>query len=639
MNQKRNYDFIFSLGEDCACSVFLRDLKLQKASFPFDWLTNATFKTRIDLLVNNFKDFMNFKDFKLMQKDFNQINDDNYDYYENIRNSFYFYHDFPVNTPIKDTFSQVKNKYMRRISRLYEHILKSKNILIVWYSKYTIVEVDEIIDSYKKLTHKFKDNNIDLLILENSSESKENEFKIINISSHITKIIYECRKPDDPNLIFLGNKKKTHAILSEFRCTDRQENALKYIALYLPQYHETKENNLWWGKGFTEWTNVRLAKPFFSGHYQPHEPIAELGYYDLADVTVMIKQAAMAKKFGIHGFCYYYYWFNGKTLLEKPLLNMLRTPEVDISFCLCWANHNWTRRWDGLDQEILIEQTYDQNTYKHFIDDLEKYFRDERYIKIDGKPVLVVYQADQVKNPKEAVQEWRNHAIEKYGHDLYLLCAHQSSCVNPHDLGYDGAVDFTPTWRAEDVITYKENFYDKRNKSLCLDYNLNTLKTIVSSKPDYDLYKCVYPMWDNSPRRKLSGATILVNGSFESFEMFLVESSKYTVRNFPPDRRFVFFNAWNEWGEGTHLEPCKKFGYTLLEICKKVISMSEEELLKHSLPENLFNYIKHLFPEVNSSEVIQHATEIVERQKKHKELFHLKAKLIAGWKLKLYVEK
>jgi lipopolysaccharide biosynthesis protein len=336
-------------------------------------------------------------------------------------------------------------------------------------------------------------------------------------------------------------------------------------------------------------------KPLFEGHYQPHEPAEELGYYDLSDVNVMIKQAELAKSYGISGFCYYYYWFNGRKLLEKPLRNMLDDARVAIPFCLCWANHNWTRRWDGLDQEMLLEQTYDETTYTRFIDDLAPYLNDERYIRVDNKPVLLVYQADQVRNPKDAVRVWRSHARHKYGTDLYLICVQQSGVTHPGEFGYDAAVDFTPKWRSEDALPYSEHPKYLRDdiSPVFFDYRKNTLKSVLRSE-QYKLYRCVYPMWDNSPRRKGAGAFIVVNSSLDLFRRFLVEMSKLTVSDFDSEERFLFINAWNEWAEGTHLEPCKKHGDGLLRICREVSSMPSDALMNTGFEKTDIEWIRSL---------------------------------------------
>lgn len=359
---------------------------------------------------------------------------------------------------------------------------------------------------------------------------------------------------------------------------------LKYLALYLPQFHCFPENNAWWGEGFTEWSNVRPARPLFDGHYQPHIPSDDLGYYDLKNVDVMVKQAKMAREYGIHGFCYYYYWFNGKTLMEQPLRQMLETPEVDLPFCLCWANHNWTRRWDGMDQEVLIEQTYDESTYTRFIDDLAPYFRDKRYIKIRGRHLLVIYQADHLKNAHEVSKIWKDYAREKYGIDLYLVCAQQSSRVNPTEYYYDAAVDFTPKWRPEEILPSSQAplLDPSQPNTLFFDYGRNTLNSILRPTENYTLFRSVYMLWDNSPRRKNGGANILLNATPEHFWHFLINISNHACQELDEDERFVFINAWNEWAEGTHLEPCKKYGYRFLEICREVRSMNAGQLKEAS---------------------------------------------------------
>ena len=378
-----------------------------------------------------------------------------------------------------------------------------------------------------------------------------------------------------------------------------ESSNLKFIALYLPQFHAIPENDEWWGAGFTEWTNTRPMQPLFEGHYQPHEPAAELGYYDLRDVEVMVKQAELAKRYGIWGFCYYYYWFNGRTLLEKPLRNMLGDRRVAIPFCLCWANHNWTRRWDGLDQEMLLEQTYDESTYTRFIDDLAPYLEDDRYIRVDKRPVVLIYQAEQVKNPVEAVRVWRSHARNRYGVDLYLVCVHQSAQIDPRSFGYDAAVDFTPKWRSADAVA--RSAYPALLKAdispVLFDYRKNTIKSVLRAEEPYKLYRSVYPMWDNSPRRKGNGAFIVVNSSVELFRRFLIEMSKRTVSEFPSDNRFLFINAWNEWAEGTHLEPCQKHGDALLRVCREDSSLPQDTLMTMGFDEIEVEWIRSLLSE------------------------------------------
>lgn len=360
-----------------------------------------------------------------------------------------------------------------------------------------------------------------------------------------------------------------------------RQNNVKYIPLYLPQFHTFKENDEWWGEGFTEWTNTKPAVPFFEGHYQPHEPHNDIGYYDLSDVNVMIKQAKMAKDYGIYGFSYYYYWFNGKKLMEKPLENMLNNKEVDIPFCLFWANHNWTRSWDAGNKEILLEQIYDESTNEKFIDDLVPYFKDERYIRIDNKPVLLIYQADHLPNPKQTVIEWRKIAKEKYSLELYLVTVQQNNLLPPQMFGYDAAMETSPNCRTGKSSRFEKEKLPKLPSDVTMtiyDYIKNIFLYILEKEEKYKRFNCVYPMWDNTARRKKKNAWMFLGSTPELFEKFLAEMTLKTILRFEPKEQFLFINAWNEWAEGAHLEPDKKYGYAYLEKCKKIKNMNIDEI-------------------------------------------------------------
>ncbi len=360
-----------------------------------------------------------------------------------------------------------------------------------------------------------------------------------------------------------------------------KQNNIKYISLYLPQFHTFKENDEWWGEGFTEWTNTKPAIPFFEGHYQPHEPHDDIGYYDLSDVNVMIKQAKMAKDYGIYGFSYYYYWFNGKKLMEKPLENMLNNKEVDIPFCLFWANHNWTRSWDAGNKEILLEQTYDESTNEKFIDDLVPYFKDERYIRIDNKPVLLIYQSDHLPNPKQTVMEWRKIAKEKYNLELYLVTVQQNNLLSPQMFGYDAAMETAPNCRTGKSSRLGKEKLPKLPSDVTMtiyDYIKNIFLYILEKEEKYKRFNCVYPMWDNTARRKKKNAWMFLGSTPELFEKFLAEMTLKTILRFESKEQFLFINAWNEWAEGAHLEPDKKYGYAYLEKCKKIKNMNIDEI-------------------------------------------------------------
>lgn len=210
-------------------------------------------------------------------------------------------------------------------------------------------------------------------------------------------------------------------------------NKVKPVAFYLPQYHQVEENSRWWGKGFTEWTNVAKAKPNFQEHYQPHIP-KDLGFYDLSNVEVMREQAKMAEMYGVHGFCFYFYWFNGRRILEKPLDNYMQS-DINFPFCFCWANENWTRTWDGLDKEILLAQNHNHDDDLNLIKYLIPIFKDERYIKVDGKPMFVVYRVDLFPDIKNTVRIWREEAKKAGFEDLHLCAVQFYGIDDPRDWG------------------------------------------------------------------------------------------------------------------------------------------------------------------------------------------------------------
>lgn len=344
---------------------------------------------------------------------------------------------------------------------------------------------------------------------------------------------------------------------------------MKLIAFYLPQYHPIPENNEWWGEGFTEWTNVSKSRPLYSGHYQPHIP-ADLGFYDLRLEETRIAQAELAKEYGIGAFCYYHYWFNGKMLLERPFNEVLSSGKPDFPFCLCWANENWSRRWDGREQEVLMEQNYeDYNPYEH-MEWLSRAFSDGRYLRIDNKPMFLVYYPGAIPNLREVIAEWRKAAMDKGFEGIYL-CAAQIPRNNLADeeiinAGFDAIYEFQPNlWGFSynlhvsslpglDVVSYKKLV----EASLKKDSNNN----IVT-------FPCVFPNWDNSPRRR-NEARIIQNEDPELYKDWLLNSIKRAKRN-RPEEQIVFINAWNEWGEGCHLEPDLKHGRMFLEATRQAL--------------------------------------------------------------------
>lgn len=353
----------------------------------------------------------------------------------------------------------------------------------------------------------------------------------------------------------------------------------RLIAFYLPQFHPISENDGWWGKGFTEWTNVAWAKPLFKGHYQPHVP-ADLGFYDLRLPETRLAQADLAREYGIHGFCYYHYWFGGKRLLQRPFDEVLASGKPDFPFCLCWANENWTRNWDGQNQDVLIQQQYGADDDRRHIGWLVKAFRDDRYIRHDGKPMVLVYRASNLPDPLQTTSIWREEARKAGVGDLFV-CRVESSendKSDPTKLGFDCSVEFQPDWtNLGHPIRQNSLWFQIRklglsnqiyNDNTVYDYSAIVDQMLKKRDPSYERIPCVTPSWDNSPRRK-AGATIFMGSTPDLYETWLRTSvAKVESSGSPP---FVFINAWNEWGEGNHLEPCQKWGRAFLEATRRAL--------------------------------------------------------------------
>lgn len=342
--------------------------------------------------------------------------------------------------------------------------------------------------------------------------------------------------------------------------------------MYLPQYHPIPENDKWWGEGFTEWTNVKKSTPRFAGHYQPHIP-RELGYYDLRDRTTRVAQAELAKSYGIHGFCYYHYWFNGKRLLEHPFNEVMANGEPDFPFCLCWANENWTRRWDGSEHQILIEQKYSDQDSLDFINSLIPAFRDSRYIRVNGRPLFLVYRTSLLPNPKRTAEIWREAMAKEGLEDLYLVRVENSMDDSaepaPADIGFDAAMEFAPYWRCTGNQVHNLNEMGLKDHEIpkeirVHDYARCLQNMLAKPQPNYKLFRGAFPCWDNSARR-MNNPLIFVNSSPELYAYWIATIGKLTLETLKEDEQLIFVNAWNEWGEGCHLEPDEHFGIKFLE--------------------------------------------------------------------------
>lgn len=347
---------------------------------------------------------------------------------------------------------------------------------------------------------------------------------------------------------------------------------MKQIAFYLPQFHTIPENDEWWGKGFTEWVNVKKSEPLFKGHNQPEVPLQ--GYYDLSDVNEMVKQAKMAKEYGLYGFCYYHYWFQGKLLLEKPLEQMLQTPEVDIPFCLCWANEAWARTWDGSEKQVLMSQNYDENDEQlksHFVYFLQ-FFKDARYIKEDNKPILVIYKPHLIQNIDYVLEFWNRLAIENGFDGMIFAYQHHSAFSFPEKIkGFDFGIEFEPWFTIDREEMLRKNIIQKIVKKIkqrpsIVDYD-EVWKKILERTPNGKVCPGAFVSWDNSPR--MGNRATVVNGAtpekFKQYYMKQVERARELYKS-----EYIFINAWNEWAEGAHLEPDEKNGYGYLEAIKNI---------------------------------------------------------------------
>jgi lipopolysaccharide biosynthesis protein len=342
--------------------------------------------------------------------------------------------------------------------------------------------------------------------------------------------------------------------------------AVRLIAFYLPQFHPIPENDAWWGKGFTEWTNVVQARPLFRGHYQPHLP-ADLGFYDLRVPEVRAAQASLAREYGVHGFCYYHYWFGGRRLLERPLDDFLAS-DLRFPFCVCWANESWTRRWDGGDDAVLMAQEHSPEDDLRFIESLFPLFRDERHIRVNGRPLLFVWRADLLPEPARTAERWKRATRAAGIEEPYLVRVETFNHKDdPAQLGFDAACEFP----GHDVPANLE--YDspvKGSRARYFDYPRYADYLMSRPHPGYRRFHTVMPSWDNTARRGVN-ASVFVNNSPAKYGEWLERVARRTLHDQQGDERIVMVNAWNEWAEGCHLEPDQLLGHAYLEATRAAL--------------------------------------------------------------------
>jgi len=346
---------------------------------------------------------------------------------------------------------------------------------------------------------------------------------------------------------------------------------MEIYALHLPAFHRIKENDEWWGEGFTEWDNVRKGRPLFKGHIQPKIPLGH-DYYDLSKEGMIRKQATLAKSYGLDGFIFYHYWFNGHKLFEKPIENFRdeSEPIEGFHYSICWANENWSRTWDGRDHEVLLKQDYgDRDDWKNHIEYLATFFKDKKYQKIDGHPVLYIYSANQIDGFDEMIQSWNNY-LESVGiPSIHLIEFMRARNNIPASAFSAGIIEFEPLYS----IRYDISFFRKAQRYLCKVFNLidyqdydSIWRHIIKRNRLYEgkiIYKSGFVGWDNSPRKGRKNSIIIKNSTPRKFGQYLDRLVSSPRKGSSND--IVVLNAWNEWGEGAMLEPTEQEGFAYLE--------------------------------------------------------------------------
>ena len=384
------------------------------------------------------------------------------------------------------------------------------------------------------------------------------------------------------DMSFYEAEQKPHALPTDVRL----------IAFYFPQYHPFPENDQFWGKGFTEWTNVTKALPVFSGHYQPRLP-GEMGFYDTRIKDVMRRQIEILKQYGGYGFCFHHYWFSGRRVMRVPYNNILADKSLDVPFCLHWANEPWTIRWDGcLQGGVLLAQNHDPDDDIAFIKDILPALRDKRYIRVHGKPMLIIYRPRLFPNAKETAERWQEFCHREGVGELYLVMMQTSfeGEIDPFLFGFDASIEYPPHNLRLTNLASKIKTFDPEFKGGVYDYEEMVHYVTSKPAPPYKLYRGIMPEWDCTPRR--NNPDIFINGAPGKYQKFLEQQIAYTRENKLLDEKFIFINAWNEWAEGTYLEPDRKYGFAYLNATFRALNRERKIAVKAHLT------YEDLFPEV-----------------------------------------
>ncbi len=343
------------------------------------------------------------------------------------------------------------------------------------------------------------------------------------------------------------------------------------LAFYLPQFHQVAENDAWWGKGFTDWTNCARALPRFVGHLQPRVP-RDLGFYSLDDPRTLRRQIEMAAGAGLSGFVFYYYWFNRHRLLELPLEQMLADTTLAFPFCVMWANENWTRRWDGLEREVLIAQEYRERDDAALVASFARLFADPRYIRVQGRPLLMIYRVTLIPNAAARIAAWREIFRRDHGEDPVIVMAQSLGDFDPREYGLDGAVEFPPHKLGAEAPRINDtlDLLDPDFSAAVHHYEDIAKISLGIPPPEFPLIKTIVPGWDNDPRREGQGL-VLAGATPQKYQAWLEDLVSYSERNEFFGERIVCVNAWNEWAEGAFLEPDLHFGAAFLNATSRAL--------------------------------------------------------------------
>ncbi len=346
---------------------------------------------------------------------------------------------------------------------------------------------------------------------------------------------------------------------------------VRLIAYYLPQFHAIPENDRWWGKGFTEWSNVTKAIPRYLGHRQPNLP-ADLGFYDLSQADVLRRQAELAKRAGIYGFCIHDYWFSGVKVLETPLKLLLENPDIDLPFCLDWANENWSRRWDGSEDDILLEQKFHPGDDAGYARSILSALRDPRYIRIDGRPLIMIYRPSLLPNAAEWVKSWRGFFTANGVASPYFVLAQSFGEMDPCVFGMDAAAGFPPHHGGWDLPNDRDDIrlLDIEFAGEAHSYAALVSRILANNPNEYRLFPGVCPRWDNEARKPGHGVSFY-GSTPRSYGEWLYAAARRAMAATAADERIVFINAWNEWAEGAYLEPDRHYGFAFLAETRRVL--------------------------------------------------------------------